>query len=153
MKKLTKLERFKKKVLSRYDVYNNVFLTLPFESINDTGKLLPVFSDHCLNGYNNKLSPFDIVSSFFEKYCKNFDEDEKNTVLFRFIQYIERQVVLFDAIEDASFRDIHNMYGIGTLRNLKEISEKANSSDELNTILSKLGLKTTTEEKKTKVKF
>ena len=141
MKKLTKLERFKKKVLSRYDVYNNVFLTLPFESINDTGKLLPIFSDHCLNGYNNKLSPFDIVSSFFEKYCKNFDEDEKNTVLFRFIQYIERQVVLFDAIEDASFRDIHNMYGIGTLRNLKEISEKANSSDELIKNIKKIRIK------------
>jgi len=39
--------------------------------------------------------------------------------------------VLFDAIEDASFKDIHNMDGIGTLRNLKERSEKSDSSNEL----------------------
>ena len=39
--------------------------------------------------------------------------------MFRFIQYIERQVVLFDAVEDASFPIVNNMDGIGTLRNLK----------------------------------
>ena len=50
MKKLTKLERFEDKVLSRYDIYNNIFLTLPFESVNRTGKLLPIFSNHCSNG-------------------------------------------------------------------------------------------------------
>ena len=131
MKKFTKLERFKDKVLSRYDIYNNIFLTLPFKSINDTGKLLPIFSDFCLNGYSQNLSPFEIVSNFFEKNCKNFSEDDRNTILFRFIQYIERQVVLFDAIEDASFKDIHNLDGIGTLRNMKENSEKSNSLNEL----------------------
>ena len=72
MKKLTKLERFEDKVLSRYDIYNNIFLTLPFESVNQTGKLLPVFSNHCYNGYKKKFSPFKIVSSFFEKHCKNY---------------------------------------------------------------------------------
>ena len=51
MKKLTKLERFQDKVLSSYDVYNNVFLTLPFESINDTGKLLPIFSKPLTKNY------------------------------------------------------------------------------------------------------
>ena len=66
MKKLKKLERFKEKVLSSYDVYNNIFLTLPFESINDTGKLLPIFSNYCLEGYNKKYSPQEIVDGFFE---------------------------------------------------------------------------------------
>ena len=45
MKKLTKLERFEDKDISRYDVYNNDFLNIHFESINDTGKLLQIFSD------------------------------------------------------------------------------------------------------------
>ena len=43
-------------------------------------------------------------------------------MLFQFIQYIERQVVLFDAIEDAAFPIVNNMDGIGTLRNSKEIA-------------------------------
>ena len=131
MKKLKKLERFKEKVLSSYDVYNNIFLTLPFESINDTGKLLPIFSNYCLEGYNKKYSPQEIVDGFFEKYCKNLTYDDRNTILFRFIQYIERQVVLFDAIEDASFKDVHNLEGLGSLRNLKEICEKSNKLSEL----------------------
>ena len=59
MRKLTKLERFKDKVLSRYDVYNNVFLTLPFESINDTGRLLPLFSKFFVN-----FSDFFIFRNF-----------------------------------------------------------------------------------------
>ncbi len=141
MKKLTKLERFKDKVLSRYDIYNNIFLTLPFKSINDTGKLLPIFSDHCNNGFNQNLSPHEIVSSFFEKYCRKLSEDDRNTILFRFIQYIERQVVLFDAIEDASFKDIHNLDGIGTLRNLKENSEKSNTLSQLISNLKKVKIK------------
>ena len=33
------------------------------------------------------------------------------SLLFRFIQYIERQVVLFDAVEDASFSKINNLDG------------------------------------------
>ena len=141
MRKLTKLERFKDKVLSRYDVYNNVFLTLPFESINDTGRLLPLFSKHCSDGFKKNLSPLTIVDGFFNEYCKDLDKNEINTLIFRFIQYIERQVVLFDAIEDASFSEVHNMDGVGTLRNLKETSEKSNSKLELSNSLKKIKVK------------
>ena len=141
MRKLTKLERFKDKVLSRYDVYNNVFLTLPFESINDTGRLLPLFSKHCSDGFKKNLSPLTIVDGFFNEYCKDLDKNEIITLIFRFIQYIERQVVLFDAIEDASFSEVHNMDGVGTLRNLKETSEKSNSKLELSNSLKKIKVK------------
>ena len=141
MRKLTKLERFKDKVLSRYDVYNNVFLTLPFESINDTGRLLPLFSKYCSDGFNKNLSPLMIVDGFFNEYCKDLDNNEIDTLIFRFIQYIERQVVLFDAIEDASFSEVNNMDGVGTLRNLKETSEKSNSKLELSDTLKKIKVK------------
>ena len=141
MKKLVKLERFKDKVLSRYDIYNNIFLTLPFESINDTGKMLPIFSNYCTYGYKNKKSPFQIVTTFFEKNYENLNENEMNTILFRFIQYIERQVVLFDAIEDASFKDVHNIDGVGSLRSLKETSEKLNSLSNLTDILENIKVK------------
>ena len=74
-------------------------------------------------------------------HCKKINEEERNTILFRFIQYIERQVVLFDAIEDASFKDIHNMDGIGTLRNLKETSEKSNLTGALVKSLQNIKIK------------
>ena len=40
-------------------------------------------------------------------------------IYFAFIQFIERQVVLFDAIEDAAFAEVNNMHGRGTLRYIK----------------------------------
>ena len=35
------------------------------------------------------------------------------------MQYVERQVVLFDALEDAAFKDVHDMNGTGTLKYLE----------------------------------
>ncbi|MDG1247569.1 MAG: phosphoenolpyruvate carboxylase, partial [Flavobacteriaceae bacterium] len=121
MKKLTKKERFQENVLSRFHVYNSIFATLPYDSISNTGNLLPVFTEHCKSGYSKKLDPKRIVEDFFSKYCEGYSQEDKISLIFKFIQYVERQVVLFDAIEDASFTQINNMDGVGTLRNLKEL--------------------------------
>ncbi|MCB0470389.1 MAG: phosphoenolpyruvate carboxylase, partial [Flavobacteriaceae bacterium] len=48
---------------------------------------------------------------------------------------IERQVVLFDAIEDAAFPVVNNMDGIGTLRSLKESTKAENKMDMLKKFL------------------
>ena len=131
MKKLTKKERFQENVLSRFHVYNSIFATLPYDSISETGNLLPIFNDYCRLGYSKKLDPKSIVDNFFSKYCEGYSIEEKISLLFRFIQYVERQVVLFDAIEDASFNKVNNMDGLGTLRNLKEQVESTNKKNEL----------------------
>ena len=137
MRKLTKKERFNDKVLSRYQVYNSIFSTLPYESIANTGVMLPLFEKICIEGYENNNNPSEIVENFFESYLKDSNEKEKITLLFRFIQYIERQVVLFDAVEDASFSQINNLDGVGTLRSLKEEVESKNKKPELKKYLSK----------------
>tara|TARA_B100000780_G_scaffold146063_1_gene102010 strand:+ start:1624 stop:4209 length:2586 start_codon:yes stop_codon:yes gene_type:complete len=137
VRKLTKKERFNDKVLSRYQVYNSIFSTLPYESIANTGVMLPLFEKICIEGYENNNNPSEIVENFFESYLKDSNEKEKITLLFRFIQYIERQVVLFDAVEDASFSQINNLDGVGTLRSLKEEVESKNKKSELKKYLSK----------------
>ena len=100
---LPKIERFNQNVLSKYHIYNSVFITLPFDAIDNTGVLLPLFTEVCDNGFKNNLSPIEIVNSFSQKYLDNVSEEEKIGLMFRFIQYVERQIVLFDAIEDAAF--------------------------------------------------
>ena len=120
MSGLPKLARFNENVLSKYQIYNSIFMTLPFETISNTGVLLPLFHELCKKGFQEGKNPTEIVDTFFDKYQENLTEAEKTDLLFRFIQYIERQVVLFDAIEDAAFPVINNMDGIGTLRSLKE---------------------------------
>jgi phosphoenolpyruvate carboxylase len=115
-----KIERFNEEVLSKYNIYNSVFITLPFDSINNTGALLPLFTDGCENGFKRQETPKEILNNFTQKYLGGASESEKIDLMFRFIQYIERQIVLFDAIEDAAFPVVNNMEGRGSLRDIKE---------------------------------
>ncbi|MEY8849855.1 phosphoenolpyruvate carboxylase [Psychroserpens sp. XS_ASV72] len=124
-----KLTRFKQNVLAKYQVYNGIFMTLPFDTISKTVALLPLFHETCKNGFNVGDDPTTIVETFFKKYQARRNKQSQINLLFRFIQYIERQVVLFDAIEDASFSVVHNMDGIGSLRSLKEKVESENKKE------------------------
>ncbi|WP_340063112.1 phosphoenolpyruvate carboxylase [Ascidiimonas aurantiaca] len=137
-----RIDRFNESVLSRFQIYNSIFMTLPFDTISNTGVLLPLFSELCEKGYNNKKNPSEIVNLFFEKYLENPSESEKQELLFRFIQYIEREVVLFDAIEDASFSVVNHMDGHGTLRSIKEKAEAENKKHELQEYLTSFKVRT-----------
>ena len=121
-----KITRFKQNVLSKYQMYNSIFMTLPFDTITKTGVLLPLFFETCQKGFSKNQTPTAIVESFFKKYQARRSPKSQINLLFRFIQYIERQVVLFDAIEDAAFPVVNNMDGIGTLRSLKETASAGN---------------------------
>ncbi|MEN3323585.1 phosphoenolpyruvate carboxylase [Mariniflexile soesokkakense] len=130
-----KLTRFKQNVLSKYQIYNSIFMTLPFDAITKTGALLPLFHETCQKGFKNGDDPTTIVDTFFKKYQGRRTKESQINLLFRFIQYIERQVVLFDAVEDAAFPIVNNMEGIGTLRNLKESAVSNNNLEELQSYL------------------
>ena len=131
MARKPKIERFNEKILSRFQIYNSLFLTLPFKTIKQTSLLMPLFSEHCRNQYEINNNPHDIVNSFFNLYAPDFDSEQQLDLLFNFIQYIERQVVLFDAIEDAGFSYVNNMHGRGTLRNMKEEASNKQLGDAL----------------------
>jgi len=141
LRKLTKKERFSEKVLSKFQVYNSVFSTLPYSSIKNTGVMLSLFEKECKEGYKNDKTPSEIVELFFKNYLPEITTKEKFNLLFNFIQYIERQVVLFDAVEDAAFTDINNLDGIGSLRSLKEEVESNNKKKDLKKYLSKFRLR------------
>ena len=139
---LPKLERFDQNVLSKYHIYNSVFITLPFDAIDNTGVLLPLFSEVCDAGFKKNWSPKQIVDFFAEKYLDNPTEESKIDLMFRFIQYVERQIVLFDAIEDAAFPIINNLEGIGSLRDIKEKSETKGKHAELVNFLEDFNVRT-----------
>lgn len=139
---LPKIERFNQNVLSKYRIYNSVFITLPFDAIDNTGVLLPLFSEVCDAGFKNNWSPKQIVDFFAEKYLDDKSEKHKIDLMFRFIQYVERQIVLFDAIEDAAFPIVNNLEGRGSLRDVKEKSEDKDKRDELITFLEDFNVRT-----------
>ena len=129
---LSKIDRFNQDVLSKYQIYNSVFLTLPFDSIDNTGSLLPLFSEICERGFENQETPKQILDFFANKYLDQASERDRIGIMFRFIQYIERQIVLFDAIEDAAFPLINNLEGRGSLR---AINENADAKDKKHALM------------------
>lgn len=127
--------KFNNKVAAKYQIYNSLFLTLPFEEITNTGVLLPVLFKECQDGFDNKLNPTDIIDAFFKKHSGVKKESEKIQLLFKFIQYIERQVVLFDAVEDAAFEQINDLNGNGTVR---YVFNRAVSQQKVDQLIKKL---------------
>jgi phosphoenolpyruvate carboxylase len=113
------LQQFRNEVGIKFQLYNSLFTSLPFHKIEKTGILLSVFSSDCEEGYRKGQSPSMIIREFFEKQSGYKEEKEKTDLLFRFIQYAERQVVLFDALEDAAFTSVNDMNGPGTLKQLE----------------------------------
>lgn len=125
------LEEFKNLVGIKFEMYNSLFTSLPFHRVEKTGILLSLFLLHCEEGFRNEQSPAEIIQSFFKQYTTYRTEKEQIDLLFRFIQYSERQVVLFDALEDAAFSATHDMNGAGTLKQLQSEVIQSNSEQGL----------------------
>jgi phosphoenolpyruvate carboxylase len=113
------LQQFNNNVVIKYQLYNSLFSSLPFHRIEKTGILLSVLLSECDEGYKKKKSPATIIEEFFQKHTTYTTTQEQLDMLFRIIQYVERQVVLFDALEDAAFTDVRDMAGPGTLKQLE----------------------------------
>jgi phosphoenolpyruvate carboxylase len=128
-----RIERFNENVKSKYEIYQNVFMTFPFDNVANIAVLLPLFSQICDDGFENENNPEEIVNKFFDKHYDKHSQKEKINLLFNYIQYIERQVVLFDAIEDAHFSLVNNMQGTNSIRAIKDKAETKILRDELAT--------------------
>ena len=131
MSLLPKLARFNENVLSKYQIYNSIFMNLPYDTTLNTGVYLPLFHEVCKKGFEQGKNPTEIIDYFFKKYKDRPREKERIDTIFSFIQYIERQVVLFDAVEDAAFAIINNMDGLGTVRNLKATAFSSHKKEAL----------------------
>ncbi|MGB5028654.1 MAG: phosphoenolpyruvate carboxylase [Chitinophagaceae bacterium] len=125
------LQQFRNEIGIKFQLYNSLFTSLPFHRIEKTGILLSLLSNNCEEGYKKRSSPSDIIEDFFNKHTTYVKEDERTDLLFRFVQYIERQVVLFDALEDAAFKSVNDLNGVGTLKHLESEVLQGNKQDEL----------------------
>jgi len=100
---------------TRFHVYNSLFLNLPFQNISRTGTLLPLLQQYCEDQFEQGKSPQEIIHNFFHDIVPGADQKSKFDLLFNFIQYVERQVALFDSVEDAAFEQINDVKGKGTI--------------------------------------
>lgn len=115
-------EKFRQIVENKYQIYNSLFMSLPYDKMTNIGMLLPFLYEESKNGYEAGKTPEEIVEEFFKSHTDLKTEEQKLELLFKIIQYIERQVVLFDSIEDAAFPSLHSESDNGTVTNLYERS-------------------------------
>lgn len=112
------LQLFKNNVAIKFQLFNSLFISLPFHRIENTGIQLSLLLENCTEGYKRSESPQQIIETFFKRYTAYDNEKDKNDLLFRFIHYVERQVVLFDALEDSAYKEVIDINGPGTLKNI-----------------------------------
>ncbi len=115
----------------KFQLYNSLFLTLPLDGIKNTGIFIPVLNEYCLNRLAEGHSPKEIIEQFFDEYKDGENEQEQMDFLFKVIQYIERQVVLVDALEDAAYSKLNNLCGKGSLSEFMIRMERAGNLNEL----------------------
>ena len=127
----TGLQEFKNLVGIKFQLYNSLFTSLPFHRIEKTGIFLSLLLTYCEEGYHKKQSPVQIIGEFFNKHYPGGTDREKSDILFRFVQYVERQVVLFDALEDSAFASVNDMGGAGTLKHLSSEVVQYDKQEEL----------------------
>ena len=123
--------QFNETVSTRYHMYNSLFLNLPYTGIYRTGTLLPLLQQACEQGFEKGRDPKSIIKKFFADYTPQATLEEQFNLLFGFIQYAERQVVLFDSIEDAAFDEINDLNGAGTVSSLLLRAQAEGSMEEL----------------------
>ncbi|WP_276367424.1 phosphoenolpyruvate carboxylase [Chryseolinea sp. H1M3-3] len=133
--------QFNETVSTRYHMYNSLFLNLPYTGIYRTGTLLPLLQQSCENGYDKGKDPKAIIKKFFTDYTPKASREEQFNLLFGFIQYVERQVVLFDSIEDAAFEEINELEGKGTITELLLRAEAEGAVDELKKKLNEFSVR------------
>jgi phosphoenolpyruvate carboxylase len=115
MQHKNQLAQYRNSVLNKFQIYNSLFLNLPFDAVTNTGILLPLLTKACEQGFAQNLSPEQILTQFIKQHTDIKDDDALVSILFRFIQYIERQIVLFDSVEEAAFAENHDLNGQGSI--------------------------------------
>ena len=121
------LNEYEQKVSLKFQIYNSLFLTIPLTDVKNTANLLPILHEYCRQELGKNKSPQVIIDQFFAEYKSKESEEEHWKFLFLVIQYVERQIVLIDALEDAAFDNINDIHGDGSIINLiTQVQDKGN---------------------------
>ncbi len=133
--------KYEELVGSRFHIYNSLFLNLPFQNISRTGTLLPLLQQQCETDFERGIPASEIIDNFFKDYVPNLNRQEQFDMLFNFIQYVERQVALFDSIEDAAFEQTQDLAGKGTVPALLLRTQFEDKTEELKSRLEEFSLR------------
>ncbi len=121
-------------IKKKFEIYNALFLNLNYEGANSIGHLIPILGNVAYKRLKEGYNPIQIFEEFYSDYKDVIGED-KIDFMFKVIQYVERQVVLFDSIEDSiSPYELEDQESIL----IKTLMLKADSDNEAKELLEEL---------------
>ena len=129
------VDDFKEGSITQISVVQQPFTSLPFQKIEKTGILLSLLVPIVKKDMPGQ-NPKEIIEYFFRTQTDYTEEKDKLDLLFRFIQYGERQVVLLMHWKMPPFSGRMISRGPGTLKQIetetkvKRIDERIGSSSE-----------------------
>lgn len=142
MQQLKRLAAFEKSVKNKFNIFNSMFLNLPYRKDSNISILIPVLYEQCKPGLESGNHPREILDSFFNNYANITDEREKIDFMFSVIQYVERQVVLYDSIEDAAFPELRELGNYLSIRDFFQLVDSkknwGNISEKLSTFSARI---------------
>lgn len=136
MQQTKRLEEFKKSVTNKFNIYNSLFLSLPYKNVENVGILIPLLLDQCEKGLKAGKEPQEILDVFFSNFVDIQDERERLDFMFRIIQYVERQVVLYDSVEDSAFPKLQEYSSSLTIKDYFELVNRTKNWDKVSKKLS-----------------
>ncbi|AKA35812.1 phosphoenolpyruvate carboxylase [Flagellimonas lutaonensis] len=131
VKQSERLAEFKKSVTNRFNVYNSLFLNLPYTDMENVGILVPILLDQCEKGLKQGKDPQEILEAFFTSFAGMPDERARIDFMFRIIQYVERQVVLYDSVEDAAFKKLQEYSESLSIKDYFELVDQSKNWDKI----------------------
>jgi phosphoenolpyruvate carboxylase len=129
-------KEFEKLVNNKFNLYNSMFLNLPYPNVKNIGMLIPLLYNVCRQSIDSGKDPVETMNSFFGAHTDIESEKDKIDFMFRVIQYVERQVVLFDSVEDAAFSEFLKLDTNLTLREYLHLLNNKSDKDEVSAKLA-----------------
>ena len=60
------IKEFEKLVKNKFEVYNSLFLNLPYSNIRNIGMFIPLLQQLCKSGLEDGKEPQEILDNFFQ---------------------------------------------------------------------------------------
>ncbi|TLX73907.1 phosphoenolpyruvate carboxylase [Labilibacter sediminis] len=135
------VKSYQEEIELKYQLYNSLFLSLQLEAVEKAGNLIPLLFQACNDGLGNGEDPVAIIQKFFAHHKSDLTEEEQNDFLFKVIQYIERQIVLIDALEDAAYNKIHRIKGENSYVSISDRVKKENLQEKMAEVIKEFGVR------------
>ena len=132
-------DAYKNLVELKYQLYNSLFLTLPLDAVEQASLLLPLLEEAGRIGLEEGQNPQQIIDDFLDLHRAESGEKERSQFLFKVIQYVERQVALVDALEDAAYVEVNQTESLNRLHELVERIESNHQQERFASLLEKFG--------------